>query len=98
MPAGFRGGRGGPSIFIPPGGFVGFGSQTPATQAVLGPTTRSSGAPGRRKRRKKTNVARRKSAPVRKRRRAVRGKASRMVKGSAAAKRHMARLRKMRKR
>jgi len=90
---GFRG----PSVFVPPGGFAGFGQQTPATQAVLGPRTATRAKTRRTKRRKKANVARRKSTAKRKRRSPVRGKKSRLVKGSAAAKRHMARLRKMRK-
>lgn len=80
--------------FIPPGGFAGFSQQTPAVQALLTPKRRT-----RRKTRKKTTTrrrtrkktsAKRRSCPARKR------KPARLVKGSAAAKRHMAKLRKMR--
>ena len=92
-------------IVIPPGGFLGWGQQTAATQALL-----AGRAPTRRKRkkvtRKKRPVRRRRAAPASRRRRApaTRRKTRRakkpayMVKGSAAAKRHMAKLRRMRKR
>lgn len=87
---------------IPPGGFQGFGQQTPAVQALLrSPATRTRrktrGKPAGRK--KAASPARRKAtrraAP---KRRTSRGKKPYLVKGSAAAKRHMAKLRKMRKR
>jgi hypothetical protein len=90
-------GTGRKSVFIPPGGFAGFSQQTPATQAVLSTVNRSRSAPRGKKRAKKKRVAKRRAAPKRTRRKATR-KASRMVKGSAAAKRHMAKLRKMRRR
>ena len=90
-------------IFIPPGGFIGFGQQTAAVQALL--RSKSGGAVVRRKKRttkKRTRKpARRKAAPKRARRATRRttrgGKPARLVKGSAAAKRHMAKLRKMRR-
>lgn len=85
--------------FVPPGGYAGFAQQTPAVQTLVSrPSTvtrkKSGSAPKRRKKR----VA--KKAPARKRavRRARSGKPARLVKGSAAAKAHMAKLRKMRKR
>jgi len=83
-------------LFIPPGGFDGFAQQTPATKALLrsgnGPK-RGGGA--RRKRGKKKAAKRR---PARARRAKSRASKVRLVKGSAAARRHMAKLRKMRKR
>jgi len=87
-------------MFIPPGGFQGFAQQTPAVQAMV----RKS--PTRKKRRKKKTTRKRatpsslagrtRRKPAR-RRAAARGKPARLVKGSAAAKRHMAKLRRMRK-
>lgn len=79
---------------IPPLGFVGNSQQTQAqqllTRQVLGSGTRTNGTRRRRKA---------KAAPTARRRvRRAASKASKFVKGSAAAKRHMARLRKMRKR
>lgn len=72
---------------------VQWGQSTPATQAVAGMLrTRSAGT---RKRRAKTKRA----APKKKRAAARRGgKKARLVKGSAAAKRYMAKIRRMRKR
>ena len=88
-------------IIIPPGGFVGWGGQTPAVQALLA-------RPGTRRKRKKKTTRRRKTtarraptrrAPARRRKTtARRKKPAYMVKGSPAAKRRMAQLRKMRKR
>lgn len=86
--------------FIVPGiGYAGLGQQTAAAQQVFrqamgGRTstrsaTRSTGA---RRRRPKKSAARRAT----KRRASARG--NKFTKGSAAAKRHMAKLRKMRKR
>lgn len=77
--------------FIPPNGFAGFAQQTPAVQSAF--LRRGRGGARRR----------RKTAARSKLRRAVRakgrnGKLKRLVKGSAAAKRHMAKLRRMRKR
>lgn len=72
---------------------VQWGQATPAQQALAGMLNRGRSA-GTRRRRKKT--AKKKAAPARRRRRST-GKA-RLKKGSAAAKRYMARLRRMRKR
>jgi hypothetical protein len=83
-------------VIIPPGGFAGFAQQTAATHALLSPR-KSRGTANGRPRRKKKRVAKKRAAPKRARRAAT-GKTSRMVKGSAAAKRHMAKLRKMRRR
>jgi len=79
--------------FVPPGGFRGFQDQTIAAQQQIankiGSVARSASGGGR-KRRKKAKPAR-----------AVKRRASRrggkFTKGSAAAKRHMAKLRRMRK-
>ena len=84
-------------IIVPPGGVVGFGNQTPATQALwnqaAGKVNGSRGGKRSAKRRK----AKAKAAPKR-RRRTRTAKKARMVKGSAAARRHMAKLRRMRRR
>ena len=87
---------------IPPGGFVGAAQQTPAGRALL----ESVATPVRRKRkpRKKTARAktstRRRAATARTTRKRVskKRKPARLVKGSLAAKRHMAKLRRMQKR
>ena len=90
------------TIFVPPGGFAGFAQQTPATQALVSrPAARKRKAPVRKKRRK-TTAKKRTRRPARRtstkpRRRTTRKKPARMVKGSAAAKRHMAKLRRMRR-
>jgi len=91
-------------MFIPPGGFQGFAQQTPAVQAMVGRKK------ARKKRRKKRATRKRatpsslpgrtRRAPANRRRAArpgTRKKPARLVKGSAAAKRHMAKLRRMRK-
>ena len=80
---------------IPPGGFAGHGSQTPATQQLFNQAVR----PTRKKRRKVAKKKRvvRKKRPTRKKRATRKKKPARLVKGSAAAKRHMAKLRRMRK-
>lgn len=84
-------------IFIPPGGFAGFAQQTAATQALLGSGRRNGTAPKRRTRKKtaksRAATAKRRAAPKRKA-----AKRARLVKGSAAARAHMAKLRRMRKR
>lgn len=78
--------------FIPPNGLAGFMQQTPAVQALYRKGRTASG--GRRRRKKKAAAA-----PKRRARRAKAKRAgAKFVKGSAAAKRHMAKLRKMRKR
>lgn len=83
-------------VIVPPGGNAGFAQMTPASQRALrrglGYTGRVSRGP---KRRRGTALKKRKTARVmRKAKRA----ASRLVKGSAAAKRYMAKIRRMRKR
>lgn len=84
-------------IFIPPGGFAGFAQQTAAVQALVRKKT-----PVRRKRKAtRKKVARKRPAARRKARttrRVAKKKPARLVKGSAAARRHMAKLRRMRKR
>lgn len=87
------------TIIVPPGGFAGFAQQTAATQALFQRAGRTGGLRSAAKRRRRKSKA--SSAPTRSRkvtRRAKRAKVARLVKGSAAAKRHMARIRKMRKR
>lgn len=81
-----------PWRYPPPGGFAGFAEQTPAAQSALTKGTGSMSSGPRRSRKKKA------SAPKR------RGKAKRahksggkLKKGSPAAKRRMAKLRRMRK-
>ena len=88
-------------LIVPPGGFFGWSQQTPAVQALLsrGSTTRRK-TPARRK--KRATPAKRRRTPARRRkvaRKRTRSgkKPAYMVKGSAAAKRHMAKLRKMRR-
>jgi hypothetical protein len=88
-------------VKIPPNGFIGNFNQTPATQALVSRNIGGRRKGPARKRRKKTakkkrSPARRKAASPRKRvARKKTGK--RLVKGSAAAKRRMAQLRKMRR-
>lgn len=89
-------------MYVPPGGFVGAQSQSQAAQAVLFGRGSRSSSPRRRKRRasvKRTSTRRKKRASSSRAstRRGSR-KARRFVKGSAAARRHMAKLRAMRKR
>lgn len=83
---------------VPPGGFAGLNQQTPATQALFGNAVRSK---ARRKKRKVSKTTRRKvrrRAANPRKKVARKKKPARLVKGSAAAKRHMAKLRRMRKR
>jgi len=80
---------------IPPNGFAGFGQQSVATQQLVG------GALAKKTRRKRKKVTKKKTTRRTTRRKAAtrkkRGrKPARLVKGSAAAKRHMAKLRRMR--
>lgn len=82
-----------PSQFVPPNGFAGFAQQTPAVQSLY---SRRRGGSTRRRRKSATKKAR--GTAKRRVRAAAKRGAKRMVKGSAAAKRHMAKLRKMRKR
>jgi len=79
--------------FVPPNGLAGFAQQTAAAQALYGGRGRSSST---RRRRKSTKKKARAAAPRKKR--ASGKRATKFTKGSAAAKRHMAKLRKMRKR
>lgn len=77
------------TIIVPPGGFAGFQQMTAASQRALFPSKSGTGQrrTSKRKRAKPARVAKR---------RATR-KAARLVKGSAAAKRYMAKIRRMRK-
>ena len=96
-------------IFVPPGGFQGFAAQSIATrsllQRVVNPRRRKAkpGAPRKRvptRKRIPGGPVTRKRRPAKKRvarRRRSGAKPARLVKGSAAAKRHMAKLRRMRK-
>lgn len=77
-------------FYIPPGGFTGFAQMTPASKAAL---SRVGGGRRRKKRRGKKAAKR----TVRRAARKVKRKVKRFAKGSAAAKRHMAKLRRMRK-
>lgn len=84
-------------FFVPPGGFAGFSQQSPATQALLrGAGGRTVRSPGRRKKKKRT--AQRGAPRKRKSSARTRSGRARLVKGSAAAKRYMAKIRKLRKR
>lgn len=79
---------------VPPNGFAGLAQQTPAVQALYrgsAMTKRRPGGAGGRRARISRDVARVKRAKKRS------AKVARLVKGSAAAKRHMAKLRRMRK-
>lgn len=81
---------------IPIGGFAGFAQQTPAVQSLYRGASRSGASRGGRRRRKKTA-----SAPRKRRAKRAGGggrKLKRLKKGSAAAKRYMAKIRRMRKR
>jgi hypothetical protein len=96
---GFGGGWNKPTV--PPGGYAGNQSQTPAAQAVSAPSRlfgfgSATDAPRRRRRRRKKATKRKKTrAPMRKTR--TKRKLKRLVKGSRAAKAYMARIRKLRK-
>lgn len=85
-----------PRIVIPPNGWAGTAQQTQATQLVVGGM--SGRATGTRRRKRKSAAKR--ATPKRRTRRASSRSAkrpARMVKGSAAAKRYMAKLRRMRR-
>jgi hypothetical protein len=77
--------------FIPPNGLAGFAQQTPAVQALYARRSRSGGGSRRRRKKKAAGAVKRRA------KRAGKRSAKKFVKGSAAAKRHMAKLRKMRK-
>lgn len=81
---------------IPPLGFIGGSQQTLAQQTMQRQIMGNGGNGGGRKRRRKAKA---KAAAPRRRRRAkaAAGKAARFVKGSAAARKYMAKLRRMRK-
>lgn len=85
------------TVFVPPGGFAGFAQMTPAVQALVRPGARRATTTTRR--RKATKKTTRRKATVRRKttRRAAPKKKARLVKGSAAAKAHMAKLRRMRR-
>lgn len=84
------------SIVIPPGGFAGFGQQTPATQAMFQRSGRIGGKRSAAKRRRKAKVA--SGTRTKRRASAKRKRTARLVKGSAAAKRYMASIRRKRRR
>ena len=89
--------------FVPAGGFAGFAEQTVAVKTLVSRSVK----PARKDPRKRRAVARKKpvrgkrgpmTPKVRRRKTAAKKKPARLVKGSAAAKRYMAKIRKMRKR
>lgn len=79
-------------------GFPILGDTTVAVTTLASQAMRGKRATGTRRRRKKKATTTKRRRKTTTRRRTTRGKKKRLVKGSAAAKRHMARLRKMRKR
>lgn len=77
---------------------VAWGQQTAAARALAAQSGRRGGLRSARKRRRKAKTSSSSSSPRRRRARArTRGRA-RLVKGSAAAKRYMTKIRRMRKR
>jgi hypothetical protein len=92
------GGRSMASIVVPPGGFAGFAQQTAATQAMFQRAGRKGGKRTAAKRRKTRAAPKKRAAraKVAKRTRGSKRKAH-LVKGSAAAKRHMAKIRRKRR-
>lgn len=78
--------------FIPPNGLAGFMQQTPAVQALY-KGSRGGGTRRRRKAKKKVRAAAKRTV-----KRRVKRAGKKLAKGSAAAKRYMAKIRKMRKR
>lgn len=85
---------------IPPNGFIGTGSQSVAVQQLVSKAMGPKRKTRRKKRVTKKRPVRRRTTTRKKatRRRSTRAKKpAYMVKGSAAAKRHMAKLRRMRK-
>ena len=79
--------------FIPPNGLAGFAQQTPAVQSLY----RKAGGGGARRRKRKSAKKVTRAGVRRVARKAKTRAGSKFTKGSAAAKRHMAKLRKMRK-
>lgn len=86
------------NLIVPPGGFYGFANQTPATQQLFARAGRLGGLRSARKRRRKSAAKKKAVRASAKRKTRRSSRKSRLVKGSAAAKRYMARIRKMRKR
>lgn len=85
------------TMFIPPGGFVGSQGQTVAGQlSARTPGARATRSTSRRRR--STTSTRRKRGATRSKRSRSGSRKQRLVKGSAAAKRYMAKIRRMRKR
>lgn len=85
------------SVIVPGLGYAGLGQMTRATQtlfsqAMRGRSTGARRARGTAKKRPKKRAAKRASS-----KRSKRSKPARLVRGSAAAKRYMAKIRKMRK-
>lgn len=85
------------NLIVPPGGFYGFAQQTQATQAMFQRAGRLGGLRSAAKRKRRRKSAKKKAARVGVKRRRSRKSPRRLVKGSAAAKRYMARIRKMRR-
>lgn len=78
---------------------MGFAQQTPAAQATFRmPNNLGLAGIVRRRRKRRSKVRRRVKKDVRRHRRSIRRGKAYLVKGSIAARRHMARLRKLRKR
>ena len=83
--------------WIPPGGFAGFAQSTPAmiqNTRSAGRATMGTGTKRRRSRKKKAAGVKRRAKRASSRKSS---KKARLVKGSAAAKRYMAKIRKLRK-
>ena len=84
-------------LFIPPGGFAGAAQQTVAAQMNMGMRKKRSKKRARRTAAATSRTTRKRTTKKRPAKRAKK-KPARLVKGSAAAKRHMAKLRAMKKR
>ena len=89
-----------PHIVVPPGGFAGFAQQSPATQAMFSKAAGRLGGRRSAAKRRRRKAAAAKSGPRRRKSRRTSGRrrGARLKKGSAAAKRYMAKIRRMRKR
>lgn len=83
--------------FVPPGGFMGFAQQTPATHALLSRRSGTTRGTAKKKRGPKKKSGSRSSTRTKTASKRRSGKAAHMVKGSPAAKRHMKKLRGMQK-
>lgn len=88
-----------PNMRVPSIGFIGLGQMDPASQLVYSKAMgRTGGQRSARKRKRATTFKRPRRVPGKAAKRHTRGKSNgRLVKGSAAAKRRMAKLRRMRK-